>query len=264
MSLKYYLAVLLFWNFALLDAQTDFSEYDPDEETWVWDEDETDNDYDDEDYNEDYNEDLAQEWNLSDTLSKQYKSRKFRDKWQEDYQGVLFDYEERISKKKPTSNTNWDLSGFFNFLAGLAKIIGYGLIALVVFLVVRALLTDSGISIRSFSRNKASYSTVNESEIDIDEDWRSKAVEAKNRGDLKSAVRYYFMAYLKQLNQQEHIDFHKDKSNREYKYEINDQAIRNEFDVLSRVFDYCWYGDFEIDAEQFTRVELLFDKHLKR
>ena len=76
-------------------------------------------------------------------------------------------------------------------------------------------------------------------------------------------MRFYFLAYLKQLHQGEHIDFHKDKSNRDYRYEINDTTIRSEFDVLSRVFDYCWYGEFEIGTEQFGRVEILFSKHLK-
>jgi len=256
MKFAKYILVLLFWNMNWVAAQSSDFGHPDEKETYVFDE-EWDEDDDDIDF------DLENEWSLSDTLNKQYKSRKFRDNWRESYRGNLFDYTEKISERN-NSSFNWDLSGLFHFLAVLGQILGYGVIALVVFLVIRALLTDSGISLQGFRKKQAPYSVVNDGELNIEEDWLAKATEAKIRGDLKTAVRFYFLAYLKQLNQEEHIDFHKDKSNREYRYEIIDNSVRNEFDVLSRVFDYCWYGDFEINAAQFSQVEILFSKHLKR
>ena len=252
--------LLLLWgNLIWVNAQSDDQEIYGYDEALVWDEDEQV--WLDEEVEDDFNSE--NNWSLSDTLNKQHKTRKFRKDWRENYNGILFDYTETISKKN-TSTNNWDLSGLFSFLALLAKIIGYGLIALVVYLVVRALLTDSGISLQSFKKKNASFTVVKDGELNIEEDWHARALDAKNRGDLKSAVRFYFLAYLKQLHQGEYIDFHKDKSNREYRYEINDTAIRSEFDILSRVFDYCWYGEFEINSEQFGRVEILFSKHLKQ
>lgn len=255
-----YIALLIFSHGFLVTAQANSLTTVEEEQTLVWDEDDLDwldEAYDDEDYTQ-----FENNWSLNDTLGQQYKRRAFRNNWQQNYRNTLFDYTEKISKKSPSNN--WDLSGFFQILAALAKIIGYALIALVVFLVLRALLTDSGISLQSFRRKDASYNVVKEGTLNIEEDWHSQAIEAKIRGDLKSAVRFYFLAYLKQLHQEKQIDFHKDKSNREYRYEINDTNTRNEFDVLSRVFDYCWYGDFEIGMAQFSRVELLFSKYLKR
>ena len=204
----------------------------------------------------------TESWSVYDSLRYQYRSRQFREDWRENYNSDLFDYTEIQSHEKVQSY-NWDLSGFFNVLAFLAKLIGYALIVLVIYLVVRAIFTDSGISIQGFRRKKPEVRDVPDTEITMDEDWLKRAQDAKKSGDLKLTVRYYFLAYLKQLHEEEEIDFHKDKSNREYKYEISDFGKRNEFDVLSRVFDYCWYGEFEIDAEQFNRVEKLFSNHLK-
>jgi hypothetical protein len=252
-----YIALLIFLGVQLVYGQSDLDASYSDDVSW---------DFNQEDLlNND--EDLTDksENSFRDTLNKQYINRTFRNKWRENYQGILFDYDERISEKSSTNwDWDWDLSGLFKILSFLAKIIGYGLIALVVFLVVRAVLTDSGISLKAFRQKNKAYSVVEEGDISIDEDWLKRALEAKNRGDLKSAVRFYFLAYLKQLHFEQHIDFHPDKSNRVYRYEINDQNLRNDFDVLSRVFDYCWYGDFEINQEQFIRVEVLFSTHVKK
>jgi hypothetical protein len=238
--------------------------------SWIWEEDEwiwVDEDSDDiatyieEESFEGENLGLDS-WSVYDSLKAQYRARQFREDWRENYNSALFDYTEIQSQEKEQAY-NWDLSGFFNVLAFLAKLIGYALIVLVIYLVVRAIFTDSGITIQGFRRKKSEVRDVQDTEITMDEDWLKRAQDAKKSGDLKLAVRYYFLAYLKQLHEEEQIDFHKDKSNREYKYEISDFGKRNEFNVLSRVFDYCWYGEFEIDAEQFSRVEILFSNHLK-
>ena len=257
MTLLKYMALLIFLGVQFVHGQSDSDASYSDEVSWDFSEEDLSN----------IDEDLTEKSEISfhDTLNKQYRNRTFRKKWRENYQGILFDYEEKISKKSSSNwDWDWDLSGLFNVLSFLAKIIGYGLIALVVFLVVRAVLTDSGISLKTFRQKNQAYSVVEEGEISIDEDWLKKALEAKNRGDLKSAVRFYFLAYLKQLHFEQHIDFHPDKSNRVYRYEIIDPNLRNDFDVLSRVFDYCWYGDFEINQEQFSRVEVLFSTHVKK
>jgi hypothetical protein len=76
-------------------------------------------------------------------------------------------------------------------------------------------------------------------------------------------VRYYFLAFLKTLSQQKQIVFHPEKSNREYYYEIQEKGSKDAFQTLSRVYDYCWYGDFDINEEQFQKAESIFKSYLK-
>lgn len=218
---------------------------------------------DSEDFYED--EENAPFFNLSDSLAAKNKSIKFRASWKEDYKRPAFDYKEnKIEENSVNWSLDWDFSGFFDVLVFIAKIIGYGLILLVIFILIRGLFTDAGFSLNSFKSAKKNYNEVDNQELNIDEDWLSKAYDAKLNGNLKLSIRYYFLAYLKQLHQENHIDFHGDKSNREYRYEIVDTNVKSEFDLLSRVFDYCWYGDFDISSEHFGKVEVIFNQHLKK
>lgn len=256
---RFYIALFVWLACFTLTAQ-DGGSWVLEDDEWTWQDDALDEDkYDDTESN------YADQWSLNDTLQQNYQKRGFRQDWKKDYQSVLFDYSERVTvPDNKRSSWDFDFTNFYDLLTVIAKIIGYALIVGVVFLVVRAFLTDSGISIQRFRTKKSAYAHVEANESSIEENWLLKAIEAKKKGDLKLAVRYYFLAYLKQLHEENHIDYHKDKSNREYRYEIAEIAVKNEFDVLSRVFDYCWYGDFEIDNEQFVRVEVLFSNHLKK
>lgn len=215
-------------------------------------------------------QETPESWSLQDSLRTQFRIRKFRKSWRSDYKDKVFDYSQKKKTKREEVSTNLPNApnpiflDLYKLIAVIAKIIGYALIVLVVFLVVRAVFTDSGISISGFGTKKRDYEILDNDSEKIEEDWFLKAQESKKRQDYKMAIRYYFLAYLKQLHIEKHIEFHKDKSNREYRYEIADQNVQYEFELLSRVFDYCWYGDFAVDEPQFSRAEELFFKHLKR
>jgi hypothetical protein len=255
-SLKTYIALALLIFTSLVWAQSGGSYvYQNDEWIWVDDTENIDNEL---------NLNEIEIWSLSDSLKGQFRDRRLRTNWKSNYKGNQFDYSKKKKEFKSSSNSlDWDLSGLGRLFVVLAKIVGYALIVLVVFLVFRAIFSDSGIVITGFKKRKANYQVIEEEQLDIEDDWLKKALDAKYRGDLRLAVRYYFLAYLKELTIEKHIEFHKDKSNREYRYEIQEQKTRDEFDVLSRVFDYCWYGDFEISQEQFYKVDQLFLTHLK-
>lgn len=213
----------------------------------------------------DFEKKYADQWSLKDKLQQNYRKRQFRNNLKKDYQSLLFDYPERITPSDANlSSWDLDLTNLYYLLAIIAKIIGYLIIIGVILLLVRAFISKSGVSINRLRVNKSAYEYIEPNESSIQENWLLKAVEAKKKGDLRLAVRYYFLAYLKQLHEENHIDYHKEKTNREYRYEIADSTVKKEFDVLSRVFDYCWYGDFEINNEQFVRVEMLFSNHLKK
>ena len=56
---------------------------------------------------------------------------------------------------------------------------------------------------------------------------------------------------LKELSDKKIIDYHKDKTNSEYLFEIENSAIRSKFSYLSYVYSYVWYGEFPLDAQSF-------------
>ena len=84
--------------------------------------------------------------------------------------------------------------------------------------------------------------------------------QTKTTGDYRLAVRYYYLLLLKKLSLREIINWHWDKTNSDYLYEIKDGTLRKNFEYLSYVYDHSWYGDFPIDEKSFAKAEKAFLK----
>lgn len=84
-----------------------------------------------------------------------------------------------------------------------------------------------------------------------------KALKDKN---YRLAVRYYYLFTLQQLSGKELIDWQAQKTNHEYIYEIKNNDLRSQFGKLTDVYDYIWYGNFEVDEIAFAKAQLAFNK----
>jgi len=73
------------------------------------------------------------------------------------------------------------------------------------------------------------------------------------------AVRLMYLKCLKQLSDTGQIHWEINKTNSDYINELNDQQQRIAFNLLTRQFEYIWYGEFVIDAPVFKKVNTLFD-----
>ena len=76
----------------------------------------------------------------------------------------------------------------------------------------------------------------------------------KNK-EYRLAIRYQYLSVLKILSNKKLIDYHKDKTNSEYLFEIENSKTRTEFSYLSYVYSYVWYGDFPIDETNYKLAE---------
>lgn len=65
------------------------------------------------------------------------------------------------------------------------------------------------------------------------------------------------------MAQHNHIKWDIEKTNTDYFYELKNQAHKDEFGYLSYVYNYIWYGEFEIDENTFVKAEQRFKKALK-
>ena len=80
-----------------------------------------------------------------------------------------------------------------------------------------------------------------------------------NAGDKRIAIRYYYLWLLQKLNKYHHIKFHPEKTNSDYLYELTNVKYRTSFANLSYIYDYTWYGEAELNEEDFARVKDNFD-----
>lgn len=74
------------------------------------------------------------------------------------------------------------------------------------------------------------------------------------------AVRYYYLLTLQKLSGKELINWQAQKTNHEYIYEIKNSNLRQQFGKLTDVYDYIWYGNFEVDDSAFAKAQHAFNK----
>ncbi|AQG82048.1 hypothetical protein AWR27_23785 [Spirosoma montaniterrae] len=82
--------------------------------------------------------------------------------------------------------------------------------------------------------------------------------EAITRQDFRLAVRLMYLQTLKYLDEAGQINYQPDKTNRQYVYELANSPQQDEFETLTRQFEFVWYGDFPVDDALFSVVKAKF------
>ena len=73
--------------------------------------------------------------------------------------------------------------------------------------------------------------------------------KAESSGDYRLAIRLYYLRSLRLLDTADKIIWRSGKTNHDYLLEIKDNALRDEFENVSYIYEYSWYGQFEIESE---------------
>ena len=128
---------------------------------------------------------------------------------------------------------------------------------LVVFFIVKAIINKEGKWVFGKSSDK-SIIPVTDIESNIYEaDFKSLIASAERDNNYRLAVRYYYLLLLKNLSQAGIIEYDVEKTNSDYHYEINSEALKKEFSYTS-----IWYGEFDIDISQFQKAKTAFNQFL--
>lgn len=100
-----------------------------------------------------------------------------------------------------------------------------------------------------------SYVEENINEVNFD----SLISSALKQNNYRLATRYMYLKSLKILSKKGIIDWHYDKTNSDYINEITNETTKNSFKRVSYIYDYVWYGEFDIDENQFKRNQSDFN-----
>lgn len=101
-----------------------------------------------------------------------------------------------------------------------------------------------------------SESVENIHEISFEEEIE-KAIASRN---FRLAVRLLYLNCLKKLNDAGAIQWKADKTNLAYLHEIQNPEQQQKFGLLTRQFEYVWYGDFKVDQENFQQIRNAFQQ----
>ena len=145
----------------------------------------------------------------------------------------------------------------------LIKIIAISIIGFVVYLLVKAVLNKEGKWIFGKNSDKKiiNYSDVEKNLFLVDFE---KLIEQTLLSDERRlTIRYYYLWLLKKMATNEIIVWDLEKTNSDYLHEIKNIEQKAEFDYLSYLYNYIWYGEFELDDETFFKAKNAFENAIK-
>ncbi|MDT3405262.1 DUF4129 domain-containing protein [Mucilaginibacter terrae] len=173
--------------------------------------------------------------------------------------------------QNPKENTgNW-LENFLRWLSSLlhtgqaekpgSPYLTYVIVGIIFIIIVVALVKmarQTGINvIGSDSANIDAATGLNENIHQIS--FNQEIEKATAEGNYRLAVRLLYLRTLKQLNDTGLIYWKQDKTNAAYYHEIKDSEQQHLFGLITRQFEYVWYGDFTVDSTSYQKISGLFN-----
>jgi hypothetical protein len=80
-----------------------------------------------------------------------------------------------------------------------------------------------------------------------------------SRQNFRNAIRLMHLKILKLLEEQGLIKISKDKTNRDYSYEIKDAEIKNRFLFITDIYNRVWYGKYLVSGNEFAVMQGSFN-----
>ena len=147
-----------------------------------------------------------------------------------------------------------DFSGFFQVLVWILII---GAVALVLYQLVQVRFgklwkKKSDEAVVAITKEGDEIEDIRNVEFD---DAVQKAIAEKR---YRVAVRLLYLRSLRQLQDRSMINWRREKTNRDYLYELSDQGLRPIFSDLTFIFEYIWYGEFPVDEKHFETAHAGF------
>lgn len=166
-------------------------------------------------------------------------------------------------KNKEREDTDSRSAGFLEWLffnPGV-KIAMYILLAAVLGFAVYKVIVNNNLFYRG-AKKKLAEAAVGE-EIEMETDLESKIAKAIQVKDYRKAVRYLYVKSLRELDQKSLIRYHAQATNYDYLAQVSEFKFAGKFSFLTQVYDYVWYGGFEMTDDQFDKVLKDFNDFFK-
>jgi hypothetical protein len=205
------------------------------------------------------------------------KSKKLDPKFKDEYTSNEFLYEQKVDDTKLSAwNRFWknvgeffsDLFDFSNSdgtLTGLGilmKVIAFIIIGFVIYMIVKIIINKEGGWVFGKSSKNINVSELVEENIHI-VDFNKLISASKSDKEYRTSIRYYYLWLLKSMSDKKVIEWDIEKTNSDYLYEINNTEAKAEFQFLSYIYEYCWYGEFAISETDFLKAEKSFLKAIQ-
>jgi hypothetical protein len=168
-----------------------------------------------------------------------------------------FQYEKKIVSGNTIADVigswiNWLREHFFSHIFSKEaqlfwRIFPYIIMAGAIVIVILALRRGDFLGLFSRKRGRTGEVLYDPDEDIHEIDFDSMIKKFVDNNDCRMALRYRFLKTLKNLSIKGIIVWQKDKTNRDYVKEMTLEIARSSFNELVNIFEYVWYGSFNID-----------------
>jgi len=148
------------------------------------------------------------------------------------------------------------------YLAVFLEILPYLLLALFLYLVIRFFVRSNIQGKGKKNKNPNMVSLSEDEHIIKNEDIEQLIKNALSDKNYRLAIRYQYLFILQLLSEHEWIDWQQQKTNDDYLEELSTSPLLDDFGRATVLYDYVWYGEFELNWERYTKAETIF-KSLK-
>jgi hypothetical protein len=83
---------------------------------------------------------------------------------------------------------------------------------------------------------------------------------ALSDSDFRTALRFHYLKLLRLLFDKGLVEYRKEKSNRDYQKELADSIIYKSFIRLTVIYEWAWYGKFNISSNDYSYLSPEFEK----
>jgi hypothetical protein len=146
----------------------------------------------------------------------------------------------------------------------IIKIIAGIVLLVAIYFIFRLVMNHSGAWVFQ-KKNGEIIIDINNTEQLIEEaDFTQLIAEYERMGDTRQSIRLHYLWLLKDLKQRGVIDWHPEKTNADYLYEMKEDELCQEFSYLSYLFNYIWYGEFSINNDEYQSAKAAFVAYMRK
>ena len=147
-----------------------------------------------------------------------------------------------------------------SYIAVFLRYIPYFLLGILLFLLIRFFIKANTKNILFSKSNENTVLLSEEERIIKTEDIQSLIRQALEEKNYRLAIRYYYLFLLKLLTERELIAWEMQKTNDDYINELSKSNLKPLFKKVTMLYDYIWYGEFQIDGDTYERAKNNFDQ----
>jgi hypothetical protein len=188
------------------------------------------------------------------------------EEWKKAVEGIEYIEEAKKEKKEednnefkiPENSSSWDGAWLKSPTTKVVVILIT--IALLIFTLIKLLGKTSNANAKVYMDNISIEELTEENFIETDLEKLLRIALESN--DYRSAVRVLYLSTIQQLNSTGLILWKKDKTNKDFLREMRKHSNYKTFRDITLAYEIVWYGDRQIELQQFTSLKNIVDNFL--